>query len=623
MKTKRLISLIKPFYLPIILYISGVVIVLYFAYNYKKNELNEKENYNLKNVSKIVSYIFPSSTIDLYYSEKNNEDNIIFYSNFFKRISFENNIESIVIFTLLNNDIDIIIPYASKNKFKELKSITPKLKKNFNDNFFTHNNRKYYVTYNITPYGQKFYIALIKNQNELKTTLKKEIIRNGFIGFILTILLTPIIYQIIKLDTRLNKRLIKKVQQRTEKLSKLLAEQKQTTIMLEKSLKENKELNEKLKETLNIKSNILTTLNHEIRNPLNVIVGVNSLFMQTELTPQQYELCKAVEFSAEKILNILSNLSQSSLIEKEYQIEHKSVKIPEIIKNIVDNYRNILEIKKIIIEIDYDINLPSYFESDETLLRQIFFNTLGYIINNLEDSKIMIFLTVEKIFFESNQILVKIIITTGAIINSNEQINQIRKFLQEENILTEEFNFGVNLTILKHIIRMLKGTINIYNDKEKGTTFELLFPFKIGTSTKSLTQIPVVSEKPKKSYNKLTILVAEDNELNQRILSQIITNLGHNVLLAKNGHEVIKIMKKNNVDLVFMDLDMPELNGLETIKYIKQHPQEFLSPNVSIVALTAYTTQSIENKCKEVGVKYFINKPINFEKIREILNIFT
>jgi CheY-like chemotaxis protein len=181
---------------------------------------------------------------------------------------------------------------------------------------------------------------------------------------------------------------------------------------------------------------------------------------------------------------------------------------------------------------------------------------------------------------------------------------------------------GLGLTLSKHLAKMLQANLWFKSEENKGTEFYLRLPLQIGTANLNPLDLPLVPEDSKSEKFKKTkfhILLAEDNELNVKVALRSLEKYGHDVSIAKNGKEVIQLLKKHQFDIILMDIEMPEMDGIEAASFIRAHPEEVGHRNIPIVALTAHAMPNIEKKCEDAGIKHFIVKPIDFNELNNLM----
>ncbi len=404
-----------------------------------------------------------------------------------------------------------------------------------------------------------------------------------------------------------NKELSEKLKLANLKLEKTNAE------LIKSSNKIRKE-KEKADESNRLKSVFLSSLSHEIRTPINGIIGFSRFLKQEDRNfAQRVEYTDIIIRSSKKLLKIIDDIVEIS------RFETKQVKIKFSEFNINTFFNDLFAIyncKNTSSSLDITIsnNIPKekcFVVSDETKLQKITSNLIENAIRYTENGFVKIVYNIEK-----DDLIVKNK-DSGIGIAPEMQTIIFERFRQEDENMSRSFDgLGLGLAIVKENIKILNGTINVKSEKGKGSIFTFKIPIK--NKAEKLDNKKSDLDILKNSQKRFKVLIAEDRKLNYILLKSFLDNSKYNVeiLRATNGEKAVDIFKKSqDFDIVFMDLKMPVLSGFEATKQIKS-----INKNIPIIAQTAFTSFEEKARAKKAGCSHFLEKPINFDILSKILD---
>ncbi|MCX7862768.1 MAG: response regulator [Bacteroidales bacterium] len=640
MKRLKFISLLRRFSVPILIYFIGITLLLVLIYYEKKYAQFKKIDQKLLKASELVPQFLPPDFHDRALDSLSitpHED----WKNIMALTKYAQQFDVSFVYTLVVKN--------NKAYFTSCSTTPEEIKHKTTARYFTpypeasqellniiHTKKVVYETTTdrwgsfrtilvpaYSPSGNFYIIGVDIDLNEINAFLRKELFYLIMSGIVLTLFFLPTIIQIIRLDRRLTNFLKRKIEERTAELSKELISHKQTTIQLQQTIKEKEEYAQKAKEALDTKTNLITTISHELRTPLNVIIGINTLLSQSNLSEEQLDYCKTIENAAKQIINLIEESMQIYYSQPErVNLELRSFELSSIINQVIQQHSQVLRHKRLQITYNIDERIPNHLIGDESFIRQILFNLLNNAIKFTDKGNITIDVEFEEILMKENKIIIIIKIKdTGSGIPSEKQ-KQLLKALNEDSLFNKSSGLGLGLTLSKYLAKMLQANLWFKSEENKGTEFYLRLPLQIGTANKNPLDLPLIPEDAKSEKFKKTkfhVLLAEDNELNVKVGLRSLEKFGHDVSIAKNGKEVIQLLKKHHFDVILMDIEMPEMDGLETAMFIRKHPEEVGHKNIPIIALTAHAMPSIEQKCKEAGMEHFIVKPIDFNELNNLM----
>lgn len=364
--------------------------------------------------------------------------------------------------------------------------------------------------------------------------------------------------------------------------------------------------NRELKKALNVKDRIMSTLAHELRNPLNGVMGITQTLLDSREHPAiQHEL-RIISECGDHLLNIVNDILEINRLNiQNYQFQKKPLDLKHEIEACLALMKTSFSHKKLLTEVNFDKNLPTHIEGDSLRIKQVLLNLLGNAFKFTPEGKV--FVTVSYLPKEGNteDDLVRIVIKdTGIGINKTELKNIFLEFVQENEKISQNYGgSGLGLSIAKKLAVGMGGDIEVESEKGKGSSFS--FTFKTKKAFIKANEAPNIFNVPE-NYK---ILVVDDNDLNLKVIRRMLNRLGFsNVQAANSGEEAINEAQKTSFDLIFMDIYMPEMDGLEASQKLLK-----MNPNLNIVGLSANSGEVFGKRASEVGMKDYIEKPIQKE----------
>jgi len=373
-----------------------------------------------------------------------------------------------------------------------------------------------------------------------------------------------------------------------------------------------------------VKTTFLSNMSHEIRTPLNVIKGLSELFTQDSFqgSEQEFENIEAIKFSTESLLMIVNDILDFSKIEAgKLSIQKVDFNFPELIENLKKGFKLKAKEKGLAFNIFIDNSIPKYIIGDQYRLSQILNNLLGNALKFTNKGSVS--LTVNNKSEANNSISLEFIIEdTGLGISEEQQKNIFNSFYQivSTNGKKPE-GTGLGLSITKQLINLLDGDISVKSTLNEGTSFNFIINYPI-SKLNTESDKKIIKNKANQLLKGKHILVAEDNRLNQLFIKQLLTKWDAIVTVTENGQEAINLVKKQDFDLVLMDIQMPIMDGLTASKAIRQLEDDTKN-KIPIVACSADVFPESRLKAEEAGVNFYITKPINLDSINEILFLLT
>lgn len=364
----------------------------------------------------------------------------------------------------------------------------------------------------------------------------------------------------------------------------------------------------------------LANMSHEIRTPMNGILGVANLLAKTSLSDQQKNYLKLIQESANNLLVIVNDvLDIEKIASGRIEFEQIPFLLEERIKTSIQSFQYKVEEKGLQMFYSSQLNEDLVVIGDPFRLSQIFNNLLNNAIKFTQEGRIEVAISVIKKQGDTIEIGFSIS-DTGIGIEKSRLESIFDPFVQASTDTTRKFGgTGLGLSICKDLVEMQNGHVNVDSEIGKGTTFNFQLPFATG-SVEMINREDKVPE----DYGYLGfkhILIAEDVELNQFIATQILETWGMKVSVANNGKEAVEMVEKESFDLILMDIQMPEMDGMEATEIIRKMVDPTIS-QIPIIALTANALKGDNLRYLKVGMNDYITKPYTEAKLFSVISKF-
>jgi signal transduction histidine kinase/DNA-binding response OmpR family regulator len=375
----------------------------------------------------------------------------------------------------------------------------------------------------------------------------------------------------------------------------------------------------KMQHATRVKDQFMSNITHELRTPLNSILGYTNLLLKRHHEPETEKWLQAVNSSGTMLLDIVNDVLDYSKLESGYlQVASEPFQLDEVLSNLKNIMLNRAETKALSLVILKDHSLPQTFMGDEKKLKQILINLTGNAIKFTEKGTVKVEVALHKEI--GAQCWVQFRVTDSGIGISPDNLQHIfERFYQVENSHTRKYaGTGLGLPIVKQLVDLQGGTITATSTVGEGTTFTIVMPFEIAVQKEEVdANIMAPVHKMTHAAGK-RILVVDDHELNRDLMVLLLREYKYHVVTAKNGYEALELLKKKHFDLVLMDVQMPELNGVETTHKIRN----LLALDVPVIACTAFSQPSEKQACLEAGMNDYLGKPVEEKELLRLLNLY-
>ncbi|AJR03152.1 hybrid sensor histidine kinase/response regulator [Siansivirga zeaxanthinifaciens] len=378
----------------------------------------------------------------------------------------------------------------------------------------------------------------------------------------------------------------------------------------------------KSEEISQLKTYFMSNISHELRTPINAIMGIAELQLndeQNKETRKQFEIIKNASLS---LLSNVNDILDFELIEKNELILKKETFNPEtVLSQINNNWKIEAENKGLIYNYTIDNQLPYLISGDTERFLQIINNVVSNAFKYTKEGSIQFKIT-SKIESNESGVFDIVISDTGIGIDNKILNNIYDSFSQMRLNHKRQFGgIGLGLSIVKHLVKLFNGTINIKSELGVGTQVNIKLPFEIVQIKQHITADATLLNTNNKD---LKILIVEDNKMNQMVIRKILQSFNYtNLVIANNGNEGLECLKKESFDIILMDLQMPVMDGYEATKIIRNGDLGELIKSIPIIAVTADAMQKTREYVLEIGMNDYINKPINKATLYEKINLYT
>ncbi len=367
------------------------------------------------------------------------------------------------------------------------------------------------------------------------------------------------------------------------------------------------------------KSEFLATIGHEIRTPLNGILGMAELLAQKQLPEEETGYVRTITSSGNTLLEMINEILDFA------KIEYGSLETEQIVfrlDELVQEAAAVVEGKALEQNDELKLNIDptlekAFIKSDPTRLKRILLNLLSNAVKFTENGSIHVDVVAGKVVAETLELKISVK-DSGIGIAEEAQKQLFTAFHQVDSSISRRFGgTGLGLAICKQIVEAMGGSIDVFSIPGEGATFSFTLPVQLAHApAANLTGLDSGST-PTALIPRLRVLLVEDNVINQRVATKLLERLGQEVIVASDGREAIKHVQDATFDLVLMDVQMPDLDGIAATRLIRNIGAPF--DKLPIVAMTANASDRHRQDCLDAGMNAFESKPVTFQRLATIL----
>lgn len=361
------------------------------------------------------------------------------------------------------------------------------------------------------------------------------------------------------------------------------------------------------------KAEFLASMSHQIRTPLNAIFGFTGLALKTDLNPELREYIDTVRMSADWLMHVANDVLEFSRIQAgSLQLDKVPFSISECVVSAMKLVERDANAKKLATACNMDRRLPEMVCGDPTRLRHVIFNLLDNAFRFTTRGSVVLSVALET---ESEEdVVIRVAVAdTGMGVAADQRPLMFEPFQQVEGGAPSGYRgSGMGLAISKRLVDLMGGTLDFQSQLGAGSRFEFTARFQKQQTSAAKSEDAVDTKQPVK-LNELSILVAEDDTVNRHLITTILESAGYRVRAAANGEDAVHSVQTEGFDLILMDMEMPDLDGLEATRAIRAAEQPGV--HVPIYALTAHASPRDRLRCFEAGMDGFVTKPVAVDEL--------
>ncbi|NRF62949.1 response regulator [Vibrio coralliilyticus] len=389
---------------------------------------------------------------------------------------------------------------------------------------------------------------------------------------------------------------------------------------LEKSYHDLKNARFEAEQANDSKSRFLASMSHEIRTPMNGVLGILNILEESKLSREQKKLVNTATESGQFLLSIINDILDFTRMESNtLRLEHKPFNFRQCVENVVETFQPSAKVRSLDLNCILDGSVPANVQGDENRVKQILHNLIGNAMKFTKEGSVTI--QVHAGIHEGNQVkIVCRVIDTGVGINRSAMDYLFDEFtMVDQTYSRSQEGSGLGLAICKRLCELMDGYIEAESTPSIGSTFS--FSIKLELADQLISSTHQSQNNTELLVSDASILVAEDNKANQLVIREMFKRMGLSMDIAENGRRAIEMVEQYHYDLIFMDISMPEMDGMETCRAIRSMTDE-KTCQIPIIALTAHSLSGDKEQFLDAGMNDYLSKPIRLSQLIEKINLF-
>jgi PAS domain S-box-containing protein len=410
-----------------------------------------------------------------------------------------------------------------------------------------------------------------------------------------------------------------------EQAEEARAELEEVNLQLEVSVERANHLAKEAVVADQAKSEFLANMSHEIRTPMNAIIGFSEVLAEEELSDEQKHHVSIIRESGENLLKLINDILDFSKIEAgKLDVELVDCSLEQLLAAIESLMRPAATKNGLTFEVLQCTELPTQIHTDPVRLRQCLTNLISNAIKFTKEGHIYVNVSLQEVSDKgrSEPYIRFDIEDTGIGISPHKQALIFEEFMQVDGSTTRKYSgTGLGLSITKQLVHLLGGELSLTSEKDKGSVFSLVIPAGIDVKSRPLfnkydfiNKLNEAMDIPEQAQYSGRVLVAEDSLTNQMLVKLLLEKMGLQVTIAEDGKEAVDKALRQPFDLIFMDIQMPNMNGYEATRILRKKGFK-----TAIVALTAYAMKGDDEKCIDAGCTDYMAKPIDRKQLLQVV----
>ena len=429
--------------------------------------------------------------------------------------------------------------------------------------------------------------------------------------------------ELIMRNREYEKFLMEMVNEKTAQLEEMNNNLKKEIEIRKESEAELRRQKERAEEASKAKSQFLAKMSHEIRTPLNAIIGMTNLTLMTDDEDERLDYLITVRESSDHLITLINDVLDFSKIEEgKLKLDPVDIETRRFLDDIIRSLGIKAGEKSLYLTLELEEGVPDYIYADVSRLRQILINLISNALKFTHRGgvSVRVYPAPDAGPVDEERPTIQFEVRDTGIGISPDRFNAIfESFTQSDDSISRTYGgTGLGLSICRELVSMMKGSIWVESETGKGSSFYFKIPLKKGQENLS-HRLQKESVLKNASQRQLSILLAEDNEVNQRLASAVLKKLNHDVDVAKNGIRVLEMLRNKYYDLILMDIEMPKMDGIEATERIRKGEAGEGMKDIPIIAITAHVLDEIKDRCISAGMDEYVAKPIKIEELSPIM----